>query len=65
MPILNDEDLKDMRNSPSRKCYECGENLFQNYCKQCDEYFDEGHKSNCSRLTDPSFRNNHWNHRTY
>ena len=59
MPLLNDEELEDMRNRPPRKCSECDQLLSQNYCRQCDEYYNEGHKSDCSRLTDPSFRNNH------
>lgn len=63
--LLSDEQLQRMYNKPSRQCDECKGTLHQNYCRSCDEYYDLGHKSTCSQLTDPVWKSDHRGHRVY
>ncbi len=67
MPLLDDDQLKNMHERPERKCEKCKRTLFPNYCRQCDMFFDEGHNADCPNLDKPGtpYGNNHEGHRTY
>jgi len=65
MPVLNDQELNEMRSASSFTCYACKHVLSKNYCRQCDEYFNGGHKDDCPVLKDPDSREDHRHHRTY
>lgn len=65
MPLLSEEDLRHLRDTLPTTCLSCGETLRKNYCRQCDEFFSEGHKADCPDLNDPQWREDHRGHRTY
>lgn len=67
MPLLDDEELGRMHARPKIECKSCGEILETNYCRECDVFFDEGHKNDCPDLDKPGtpYGNNHKGHRTY
>ena len=53
MPLLSEEDLERLRQSPPRECPVCKKTGKKNYCRQCDLFFYE---CDC---------NEHKGHRTY
>jgi hypothetical protein len=46
-------------------CPDCGERTAKNYCRQCDEFFYEGHAADCPRMRPGAYSENHDGHRTY
>lgn len=52
MPRLDDHGLRYMWNQPPMVCSNCGNSLRFNYCRQCDEYFFEGHQPGCALTTE-------------
>ena len=50
MPYLSQSDRDAYANE--RKCPECKQTISNAYCSRCDEFYDVGHKSNCSWLKD-------------
>jgi len=61
MPLLDKVDLSRMR-AQRLDCSECVAPIRQNYCRECDEFFHEGHFPGCSLLREEG---EHVNHRTY
>ena len=62
MPLLSDDDLQAMRNSPLVYCHRCGKQTRCNYCRECDKYFRQGHMKDCEMYL---FEIDHEGHRTY
>lgn len=46
-------------------CRECGEVVVKNYYRACDEFFYVGHASDCSRMKQGPYSEDHRGHRTY
>jgi hypothetical protein len=59
MPSLDDEQQKRLK-AGLFPCAACGAELRQNYCRGCDLFFYEGHRSDCTSRDDE-----HTGHRTY
>ena len=66
MPLLSKEDLERLRKETPRDCDYCKQQVKKNYCRQCDLFFYQGHKSDCPEMdqTRP-YGENHDGHRTY
>ena len=60
MPSLSDEQQRDLLGPRALKCDRCGRNLYQNYCRSCDEFF---YVCNCP--VEPGSPDDHQGHRTY
>jgi len=43
MPLLTKTALRDLRERNRRICAECNNTTFEDYCRQCDEFFWDGH----------------------
>lgn len=66
MPLLSDEHLSDMRSRPPETCHRCKRKIRQNYCRQCDEYFMDGHAADCPTMLKTGLSSDdHRGHRTY
>ncbi len=65
MPLLNEEHLSDMRSRPPETCRRCKMETRQNYCRQCDEFFMDGHAADCPTMQPGLASNDHRGHRTY
>lgn len=64
MPTLDDDQLARMRAKKPQRCTECKQVVRENYCRECDEFYEVGHLSSCSSMKGwPN--NNHGDHRTY
>jgi predicted amidophosphoribosyltransferase len=61
MPLLDDRTLQALRESQKRidLCPGCTAQTWINYCRQCDEHFQDGHYEGCSS------RSKHSDHRRY
>ena len=59
MPLLDDQDLKSMREW-RQTCRYCAQEIGKNYCPQCDEFFYYWHSEMC-----PQYGREHETHRTY
>jgi hypothetical protein len=57
--LLSRADLERMRSAPLQACTRCKKFTTKNYCRQCDEFFWDGHAGSCSDATQ------HDGHRTY
>ncbi len=57
--LLNLNDIIHMLSIPTVDCPECGQPTCQNYCRQCDEFYRNGHRSTCSQFGE------HSGHRIY
>lgn len=64
MPSLTPGE-QDQMLSGSDTCPECGNTVSKNYCRQCDEFFHEGHASYCPRMDPGPYSEDHRGHRTY
>lgn len=64
MPTLDDEQLANMRDREPYECPQCQKIVHQNYCRQCDEFYTEGHAPDCPSMKGP-YSNDHVGHRTY
>lgn len=58
---LGGQEIESMR-SFKRICTRCKKEIRKNYCRECDEFFEEGHGNDCplAKLT-----KEHCGHRTY
>lgn len=58
MPILDDAALRDLRDQQKRigRCERCSAQTWKNYCRQCDEYFYDGHSEMCKRVLHKAHR---------
>lgn len=62
LPLLNLASLQALNNRPARQCDDCGRAVRKNYCRQCDVYFEAGHRG----VTDDCLADaQHDAHRTY
>lgn len=59
-PSLDEEHRKDLLGKRGEWCLACRQELSRNYCRQCDEFFLEGHAADC-----PWIDQDHPGHRTY
>ena len=59
MPLLNKEEIERMLAQEGVFCHQCNRYTRKNYCRQCDEFFQEGHNPDCPG------RENHDGHRMY
>jgi hypothetical protein len=59
MPSLDPEDRRRLL-VEVHACHLCDQRLRRNYCRQCDEFFYEGHHADC-----PGCDTKHTGHRTY
>jgi len=50
MPLLNEQELRNMRLADPDRCGDCGREIWKNYCRQCDEFFWVGHEVMCPRV---------------
>jgi len=64
MPALSEEQLHHLKTRPPDRCRNCGYEIWQNYCRQCDEFFWVGHSVFCKKAT-PGGDDDHCEHRTY
>lgn len=64
MPLLDQESLRRLKATPPMKCHNCGNEVWKNYCRQCDEFFWVGHATLCPRAI-PGGDDDHCEHRTY
>ena len=65
MPLLDDAALRELRELQKdiRHCRYCTAQVWRNYCRECDEIFEDGHYENC-RALEPEV-NKHASHRKY
>ena len=63
MPLLDDEQLTQMRQLPGEVCRVCKRLIRKNYCRQCDEFYWQGHATGCEVFD--RFDGEHQGHRTY
>jgi len=67
MPLLNDHDIVNLRADQARdaterkRCPHCEAHVWKNYCRQCDEFFTDGHYATCAEATQHQVKN----HRRY
>ena len=60
MPVLSDDDvanLRDQQISAARvhsKCDSCTAQTWPNYCRECDEHFQDGHWPTCPNYSQHS-----------
>lgn len=59
MPLLNLDSLIHMLSIPAVNCPECSRATYQNYCRECDEFYRTGHALDCTQHGD------HAGHRIY
>ena len=59
MPSLDREDRERLL-VEVHLCDQCGQRIGRNYCRQCDEFFYQGHAADC-----PGIDTKHDGHRTY
>ena len=59
MPLLNFDDLTRMFSLPAIVCPECNQQTYQNYCRECDEFYRSGHTPDCAQHSE------HAGHRIY
>lgn len=58
MPSLMAEAVDKLIAQSAGTCDACGKTLHHNYCRQCDEYTEDGHERGCKKAE-------HVNHRGY
>ncbi len=57
MPLLDDHELAELRIDQGfearqgRHCPSCMAQIWKNYCREHDEYFDDGHLRSCGKRT--------------
>lgn len=64
-PSLTPEEQEQLLANNGRTCPDCGNTTYKNYCRQCDEFFYEGHKHDCPRMKPGAYSEDHVGHRTY
>ena len=64
-PLLDGAQLADLRSRPPQKCSLCSQQTTANYCRECDEFFRQGHAPDCHMIAKPGELDNHAGHRTY
>lgn len=64
MPSLDPEEQAQLLGK-EEKCHFCKQTVRKNYCRQCDEFFTEGHRAECETMVPGGYSNNHSGHRTY
>lgn len=64
MPLLNEEQLRQLKTTKPQRCEECKQETWKNYCRSCDVFFWSGHSVICSRVNNDS-DDDHCSHRTY
>lgn len=47
------------------RCGSCDMLVTKNYCRQCDEFFWDGHSDDCPRMAPGVYSEDHRGHRTY
>lgn len=50
MPFLSGKDREEVKERTRRTCGSCEQEVFSEYCSRCDEFYDVGHKQNCTAL---------------
>ncbi len=66
MPSLSEQQQEALKAREPRECPECFQVVRQNYCRQEDVFFEDGHKATCSTMAEGvPYNNNHNGHRTY
>ena len=63
-PSLDPEERERMLGD-TQTCTECGRRTSKNYCRQCDEFFWDGHSEECSHRYQGMGNTDHAGHRTY
>lgn len=64
MPLLDSTSLAELRRCQAEsaqkdeRCPDCTAQTWPNYCRECDESFNDGHYGACARSS-------HQGHRTY
>jgi hypothetical protein len=59
MPLLDFRDIVNMLRRKPVECHECKHPTHQNYCRECDEFYQIGHASDCTLFAE------HAGHRIY
>jgi len=55
MPVLSDDQLASLRDQQMsaarvhKACTNCTAQVWPNYCRECDEHFEDGHWPTCPR----------------
>ena len=67
MPRLSHAELTALRATHTMTCPECSRKLKKNYCRDCRQFFWQGHLCDCPRLLrhDGPDTDDHRGHRTY
>lgn len=67
MRMLNESEFREMKVTPPETCPECGARLRKNYCRECGEFFWQGHTAYCPSLKGQGreHSDDHRGHRTY
>ncbi|MFA6296771.1 MAG: hypothetical protein WC663_05430 [Patescibacteria group bacterium] len=50
MPALSEKEQARMKAEKQEVCTECGVPTHRNYCRSCDEYFEDGHTLVCNDM---------------
>jgi hypothetical protein len=58
MPYLSDKDREEQRQRTKRHCDNCRQDVWMEYCAQCDVFFEFNHNAGCRR-----FDESHGQHR--
>lgn len=60
--LLTPEQFAELKSIPTRECSCCANKVRKNYCRDCDEFFEEWHAHICAFYEDEV---RHARHRTY
>lgn len=60
--LLTPCQLRFVRQQQPQECPSCHASILMNYCRDCDEFFDDGHHPAC---TGSSLHSSHRNYRTF
>jgi len=53
MVKLNEKRLEQLKAQPMKECPLCGQTVREDYCEECDLFFQDGHSNFC-KLMEPS-----------
>lgn len=59
MPLLDRNQIQALWDAPFGECRSCQKKVRKNYCRECDEFFVDGHSEDCPD------REEHQDHRKY
>jgi hypothetical protein len=68
MPLLDQNGYRELRTRQAQEykvCDYCTAQVWRNYCRECDEFFEDGHYKTCPHETMRAVVLKHAGHRKY